>query len=131
LKPFHTYGQRGIHWAGGSDYGVTPFAARYSLWASVARTTLNGTYGAQPFGTSESVDVKTALRAQTLWAAHQMFLDDRTGSIEVGKDADLAVWDRDMYTIPTDQLKDLKCVLTLLRGSVVYRDRIFQSAALN
>ncbi len=120
--------QRGIHWAGGSDYNVTPFPARYGLWASVARKTLNATYGAQPFGTRESVDIKTALRAQTIWAAHQMFLDGRIGSIEAGKDADLAVWDQDMYTVPTDQLKDLKCVMTLLRGAVVYRDPSFQNA---
>jgi predicted amidohydrolase YtcJ len=125
LKPFHTYVARGIRWAGGSDYGVTPFAARYSLWASVARKTLNGTYGAQPFGTRESVDIKTALRAQTIWAAHQMFLDDRIGSIEAGKDADLAVWDRNLYTVATDALKDLTCVLTLFRGAVVYRDPSF------
>ena len=85
---------KGIKWAGGSDYGVTPFPARYGLWASVARKTLNGTYGATPFGTAESVDIKTALRSYTVWAAHQMFLDDRTGSIEPGKDADIAVWDR-------------------------------------
>jgi len=126
LKPFRTFREQGIRWAGGSDYAVTPFAARYSLWASVARKTLNGTYGLQPFGTKESVDIKTALRAQTIWAAHQMFLDDRIGSIEIGKDADLAVWDRDMYTVPTDALKDLKCLMTLFRGTVVYRDPSFQ-----
>jgi predicted amidohydrolase YtcJ len=120
LKPFRTFQNKGVRWAGGSDYGVTPFAARYSLWASVARKTLNGTYGAQPFGTKESVDIKTALRAQTIWAAHQMFLDDRIGSIEVGKDADISVWDQDLYTVPTDRVKDLKCVLTLFRGAVVY-----------
>lgn len=101
---------------------MTPFPARYSLWASVARTTLNGTYGTQPFGTRESVDVKTALRAQTIWAAHQMFLDDRIGSIEIGKEADIAVWDQDPLRAPVNVLKDLKCVLTLLKGNIVYRD---------
>src|SRR6185369_5258813 len=125
LKPFKTYVQRGIRWAGGSDYSVTPFPARYSLWASVERKTLNATYGSQPFGTSESIDIRTALRSHTIWAAHQMFLDDRIGSIEAGKDADLAVWDRNPYTVPAAQLKDAKCLLTLLRGAVVYRDQAF------
>ena len=120
LEPLHTYLSRGIRWGGGSDYDVTPFPARYSLWASVARRTLNGTYGDTPFGTSESVDIRAALRSHTIWAAHQMFLDDRIGSIEPGKDADVAVWDRNLYTVPTDQLKDLKCELTLLQGVVVY-----------
>lgn len=122
LKPFKTWVENDIKWAGGSDYGVTPFAARYSLWASVARKTLHGTYGSQPFGTDESVDIKTALRAQTIWAAHQMFLEDRIGSIEVGKDADIAVWDRDLYTVPADDLKDMKAELTLVEGRVVFHD---------
>jgi len=121
LSPLRTFVDKGIRWAGGSDYGVTPFPARYGLWASVARTTLNGTFGATPFGLKEAVDIKTALRSYTIWAAHQLFLDDRIGSIEVGKDADLAVWDRDVYTVPADRLKDLKCELTLSRGRIVYR----------
>ncbi len=122
LKPFRTWTSKGIKWAGGSDYAVTPFAARYSLWASVARKTLQGTYGTQPFGTDEAVDIKTALRAQTIWAAHQMFLEDRIGSIEVGKAADIAVWDRDMYTVAADELKDLKAELTLVEGTIVFHD---------
>jgi predicted amidohydrolase YtcJ len=120
LKPFRTYTQKGIIWAGGSDYGVTPFPARYGLWSTVARKTLNGTYGETPFGTEQSVDVRTALRSYTIWAAHQLFLENRIGSIEVGKDADLAVWDRNLYTVPTDALKDLTCEMTLFRGAVVY-----------
>jgi hypothetical protein len=122
LKPLKTWASKGIKWAGGSDYPVTPFAARYSLWASVVRKTLNGTHGSQPFGTSEAVDIRTALRAQTIWAAHQMFLDDRIGSLEVGKDADVAVWNRDLYTVSADGLKDLKAELTLVGGEVMFHD---------
>ena len=121
LKPFQTYMRKGIKWAGGSDYPVTPFPARYGLWSSVARTTLHGTFGATPFGASEAVDIRTALRSYTAWAAHQLFLDDRVGTIEVAKDADLAVWDRDPYTVPTDQLKEMRCDLTIFKGRIVYR----------
>src|SRR6266852_2748914 len=107
-------------WIGGSHYPVTPFAARYGLWSSVVRKTLNGVYGSQPFGTAESVDIHTALKSYTTWAAHQLFLEDRIGSLEPGKDADIAVWDRDLYSIPSDEIKNLHCELTLLRGKVVY-----------
>ena len=51
-----------------------------------------------------------------------MFLENQIGSLEVGKDADIAVWDRDLYKIPADDLKNLKCELTLLRGREVYRN---------
>ena len=122
LLPYRTYVEKGIVWGGGSDYPVTPFPARYGLWSSVVRKTLNGVYGSQPFGTAESVDIHVALKSYTIWAAHQLFLEDRVGSLEPGKDADIAVWDRDLYSIPSDDLKNLKCELTLLRGKVVYHD---------
>jgi predicted amidohydrolase YtcJ len=125
LKPFKTFVQKGVRWAQGSDHGVTPFPARYGLWASVARETLNGTYGRTPFGTTESIDVTTALRSYTIWAAHQIFQDERIGSIEVGKEADLAVWDRDPYTVPTSALKDMKAEMTLVKGRPVYRGPAF------
>jgi len=120
LMPLHTYTERGIRWAGGSDYPVTPFPPRLGIWASLARETLNGTYGKQPFGTAEAVDIHAALRSYTVWAARQLFLENRIGSLEAGKDADIAVWDRDPYTIPTDQIKDMKCTMTLFQGRVVY-----------
>ena len=120
LEPFNTLRARGIIWAGGSDYSVTPLPARYGLWASAARETLKGTYGPHPFGTAEAVDMHTALRAYTTWAARQMFLENKIGSLEVGKRADIAVWDRDLYALPTERIKDLKCLLTLFDGEVAY-----------
>jgi predicted amidohydrolase YtcJ len=49
-----------------------------------------------------------------------MFLEDKIGSIEVGKYADLAVWDRDPYTVATDDLKEMRCLMTLFNGKVVH-----------
>ena len=129
MKPLATWLKKGVRWGGGSDFSVTPYAARYGLWASVTRETLNGTYGRTPFGLDEAVDVRTALKSYTIWAAHTMFLDDRVGSIEVGKDADLAVWDRNPYTVPAAALKDMKAELTLVKGKAVFRGPAFQAAA--
>ncbi len=120
LEPLKTLRSRGILWSGGSDYFVTPVAARYGLWASSARQTAKGTYGLHPFGMEESVDIHTALRSYTAWGSRQMFLENKIGTLEVGKRADIAVWDRDLYAVPTDQIKDLKCLMTLLDGEVVY-----------
>ena len=64
--------------------------------------------------------MRTALRSYTAWGSRQMFLESKIGTLEVGKQADIAVWDRDLYTVPTDQIKDLKCLMTLFAGEVVY-----------
>ncbi|MBI3568964.1 MAG: amidohydrolase [Gemmatimonadetes bacterium] len=120
LDPFHTFETRGIRWAGGSDFDVTPFASRYGIWASVAREPALGTYGKDVYGRAEAVDVHTALRSFTIWAARQLFLEKKIGSVEVGKYADLAVWDRDPYSVPTAQLKDMQCQMTLFQGKVVF-----------
>jgi predicted amidohydrolase YtcJ len=121
LEPLRSYEKAGVIWAGGSDYNVTPYAARYGLWSSVVRETQAGAYGKTPFGLAESVSIRTALKSYTIWAARQMFLEDRVGSLEVGKDADIAVWDRNLYAVPSGELKDLRCELTLLAGQVVFR----------
>ncbi|HXY07189.1 MAG TPA: amidohydrolase [Terriglobales bacterium] len=120
LEPFRTLQSRGILWSGGSDYFVTPVPARFGLWASIARQTAKGTYGLHPFGMAEAVDIHTALRSYTAWGSRQMFLEDKIGTLEVGKRADIAVWDRDLYTVSNEQIKDLKCLMTLLDGEVVY-----------
>lgn len=120
LNPFATFVKRGVRWANGSDFTVTPYAARYGIWAAVTRETLLGVNG-DPFGRAEAVDVRTALKAVTIWAARQMFLEGKIGSIEVGKYADLAVWDRDPYSVPAAELRELQCQLTLFGGRVVYR----------
>jgi predicted amidohydrolase YtcJ len=121
LNPLKTFLSKGMIWANGSDYNVTPFPARYAIWSAVVREPLLGVYGAHPFGTAESVDVHVALRAVTIWAARQLFLEKKIGSIEVGKYADLAVWDRDLYRVPAAQLKEMECQMTIFNGKVVYR----------
>ena len=119
VMPLKSFAAHGIRWGGGSDYSVVPFAARYGLWASVVRQTREGT---QPFGMAEAVDIHTALRSYTAWAAPLLFLEDEIGTLEPGKRADIAVWDRDPYTVPSQRLKEMKCEMTLLDGVVVYRD---------
>lgn len=121
LNPFATFQRKGILWANGSDYSVTPFPARYGIWAAIAREPALNIHANDPFGREEAVDVRTALRAMTIWAAHQLFLETKIGSIEVGKYADLAVWDRNLYEVPTDDLKDLHCELTIFNGKIVFQ----------
>jgi predicted amidohydrolase YtcJ len=120
LNPFKTFLNRGIRWADSSDFNVTPFPARYALWASVKRQTVLGIHGDHPWGLEEAVDIQTALRSRTIWAARQMFLEDAIGSLEVGKYADIAVWDKNLYTMPADDIKDIECQMTYFNGEPVF-----------
>ncbi len=121
LNPFKTFQEKGMIWGGASDFSVTPFPVRYGLWASVARETLLGVYGSNPYGMEESVDIHTALRSYTSWNARQLFLEEKIGSLEIGKYADIAVWDKDLYTVSAEEIKEMKCQLTLLGGEIVYQ----------
>ncbi len=119
LNPYASYVKAGIIWGGGSDTGVTPFPARYGLWASTARETSGNSWGAAPFGTAEAVDIHTALKSYTNWAA-PLIRADAAGTLAVGKAADIAVWDRDPYAVPTAAIKDMKAEMTLFRGQVMF-----------
>ena len=120
MMPYATYVKRGILYSDGSDYPVTPYAPRYGLWSSVAREPDGDRFGKAPFGTAEAVDIHTAMKSHTIWAARQLFLEKDAGSLEVGKLADVAIWDRNPYAVPTAQLKDMHCMMTLFGGKVVF-----------
>jgi len=123
LKPFKTFLDKAVKWGSGSDFPVTPFKVRFGLWASVARKTMRGVYGSTPFGLDEAVDIHNTLRSYTIWNAHQIFLEDKIGSIEVGKYADIAIWNKDFYIVSTEEIKDIQCLMTVFGGKIVHFDQ--------
>ena len=122
MLPLRTFLERGIKWGGSSDFDVSPYEPAYALWAASERVTMSGTHGENPWGKEESIGVMDTLRSYTTWSARQVFLEDKIGSVEVGKYADIVVWDRDPLTIPTAELKELKALLTLMNGKIVHGD---------
>ena len=71
----------------------------------------------------EPIDLETALRIVTLNGASAMALEDVTGSIEVGKYADMILLDRDLFEIPPTEISEVKVLSTIFAGNVVYRVR--------
>ena len=68
----------------------------------------------------ECVSLKEALQAHTINAAFQAHLEDVTGSIEVGKSAELVVLDSDIETTPVEQIQDIKVLETVFKGKTVF-----------
>lgn len=115
--PLRSYMGQGIPVAIGADPpAFSLWQPQYALWNAVARTTKGG-YNFTP---EESISIRDALRIQTMGSAYAGFQEKETGSIEKGKEADLVVWDRNFYTIPTNEIKDAKALLTMVGGKVVY-----------
>ena len=76
----------------------------------------------QPFLPNERIDLPEAIEAYTINAAYLNLLDDTTGSIEVGKFADLVVIDQNLFEIPVDAISDTKVLATIFEGEVVFGD---------
>ena len=70
----------------------------------------------------QTISREDALIAHTRKNAYFHFQDNNIGSIQPGKLADLLVLDRDYLTIPADQIKDIKPVMTMVGGKIVFDD---------
>ena len=70
----------------------------------------------------ECVSLKEALQAHTIHVAYQAHLEKVTGSIEVGKSAELVVLDSNIETTPADQIQDIKVLETVFKGKTVFKN---------
>jgi predicted amidohydrolase YtcJ len=99
------------------DAPIIPPNAMRVLWATVNRTTRSGLV----LGPDQRVDPETGLKALTIWAAWQSREEDRKGSIEAGKLADLVVLSDDPLTIDPAGIADITVLRTIKNGQEVYR----------
>ncbi|MBW1780253.1 MAG: amidohydrolase [Deltaproteobacteria bacterium] len=118
--PLRRFMKLGIPLAFGADPPAYPiYHPQLALYEATSRITKTG----YQFDTDEKIAIKEALRIQTMGGAYAAFEEDIKGSIEKGKLADLVVWDQDFYTIPNDNIKNAKVLLTMMDGNVVYHAR--------
>ena len=73
-----------------------------------------------PYEYNEHIDLKSAIEYHTYGGAYQNFLEDVTGTIEVGKKADLIVLNEDVFSKRDKSPKDTEVVMTLFDGRVIY-----------
>ena len=108
----------GVPLAGGTD----AIAGPYPRWQDgiqfsvTRRSPVTGRVYRPDLGNT----VAEALRIFTLGAAYQEHREQLTGSLEAGKAADLVVLDRDLFTIPPEELGQAQVLLTMVDGKIVY-----------
>jgi len=122
MEPAGFLAAAGARIAYGSDWPVDPLDEWFALKVGVTRTN-SPQAGAQYAGRlSEDAGLsrQAVLRAITMNSSYELHQDTLTGSIEVGKLADLIVLDRNVLEIPADEIAQVKVLQTVVGGTPVY-----------
>jgi predicted amidohydrolase YtcJ len=77
------------------------------------------------YNINEAMDRNNMMKAATIWGAEQVLREDQIGSLEVGKLADFVVIDKDFFSIPGDQIRTIKTMLTVLGGKTIFKSPNF------
>jgi predicted amidohydrolase YtcJ len=109
----------GARLAFGSDWAVTTPNALLEMEVAVTRVDPEER-GNEPFLPDQRLDLMTAVEAFTMGSAMVNQNEHETGSIEVGKDADLVILDRSIFDPDVGPIGDAIVELTMVRGQVVY-----------
>jgi predicted amidohydrolase YtcJ len=118
--PMKSLRDSGARVALGSDWFVTEPSPLQGIYAAVTRRTMDA---AHPEGLvpQERVSVEDALRGYTVDAAYAGFEEQRRGTLEVGKLADLVLLERDIRAIAVEDIPSTKILLTLVGGKIVHQ----------
>ena len=119
---FRTFLDHKVRVAFGTDWPVAPLDPLQTVYAAVTRATLDGR---RPGGwvPAQKVSVAEALEAYTVGAAYAEFQEREKGTIRAGKLADLVLLSGDPLKVPPDGIRDLKVVMTIVGGKIVYERR--------
>jgi hypothetical protein len=121
LYPIASVMRSGSVVVGGSDWTVSSLNPLDAIQVAITRQDVDSGDSA-PWIPEERVDLPRMLAAYTLNAAYGVHAERETGSLEVGKLADLIVLDRNLFEIPVTEIHRARVLLTLLEGQAVWRD---------
>ncbi len=115
----------GIHLCLSTDaMNVAPYPPFLDLWYVVSGRTLDPAVAGVP--PEQRLTRTQALRAKTVNCAWNLAQEGRLGSLEVGKHADLIVLSDDYFGVPTDDIRSITSVLTIVGGKIVYDAGVLQ-----
>lgn len=117
MFPCKSWLDAGVKAAIGTDGPIVNINPLLGLSSAIDRRTSEG----NPSGSEQNISILDAIRMYTYNGAYSTFEEDVKGSIEVGKLADLAVYDGDLLKASASELEKIQCYLTMVDGEVVYQ----------
>ena len=117
---FKSMNKLGISISFGTDSPIEELNPFPGIYCAVTRRDLRG-YPEGGHYPEERVSLEEAIDSYTLGGAHIEFSEDRKGRLKAGYLADLVILDRDIFSIPEEEIKDLQVELTMVGGKVVYK----------
>ncbi|NBI62370.1 hypothetical protein D3Z38_04680 [Clostridiales bacterium] len=104
----------------GSDYPVVHFNPMLGIYAAVTRANDNG-HPAGGWHPEQKLSIAEILKIYTIGSAMALNIDADTGTLETGKSADITVLDRNIFTASDKEILDIKPVMTMTAGNIVYQ----------
>lgn len=119
---WNTLAKTGARLAFGTDYSVEPLNPMEGLYASVTRKDRLGEEGDGWFP-EEKISMEEAIEYYTLGSAYAQFMEDRKGMLKEGYLADIIITDKDLLSVPEEEIMKTKVVMTMLGGNIVYEKK--------
>ena len=124
FQPLRSWFDAGLVCGGGSDHMVmldpeastNPYDPWLGMWIALTRQTEHGA----AYNLRERLTREQAIRFYTINNAYLHFEENRKGSLEPGKFADLILLDRDVYKCPVNELRNTRVLLTMVGGRIVW-----------
>ena len=105
----------------GTDSPVVDINPYYTIYAAVTRKHLDGTlYRVSTL--DQALTLPEVLKGYTITAAYLNGMEHKVGTIEAGKYADIAVSNKNLFAIPSDELRDCHTVCTVFNGKIVFEE---------
>ncbi|HDR5354154.1 TPA: amidohydrolase [Bacillus thuringiensis] len=126
--PMKSFFNKGVIMASSSDYPVTTglyFSPLTAMQIGITRSHIGATRPDDALNPAERVSLSDMIKSYTINGAYANFTDHETGSIKVGKKADLVVLDKNLFEMPVYNIYKTKVLLTLLEGNEIYRHESF------
>jgi len=123
MEPAGYLAAAGARIAYGSDWPVDPLDEWFALKVGVTRTNAPSALPkyAGRLSTDAGLSRAAVLRAITMNSSYELHHERETGSLEVGKLADLIVLDRNVLTVPVEDIANVHVLQTVVGGTVVYQ----------